>query len=190
MQTNLTPQEFFDIAIQRKQDLIQICLKNITFKHFYRPLSEEEIEDTFTEIVLSTAEKLNDPNRKIKITCWNDVRNYLTECFWYYYRDNNKKQMKRSSITSGMTGTVLELPDETEVDPIINNSSEVYHRIFEYVFSNYEQEEAAIYKAHTIDGFTFDQIAEATRYKRYKCYDIYKKIRADVQSKKEYLLAG
>ncbi len=75
-------------------------------------------------------------------------------------------------------------------DPIITNTADVYHRIFEYVYSKYDQEEAAIYKAHTIDGFTFDQLAEATRFKRSRCYEIVKAIRADVQANKEYFLAA
>ncbi|WP_066834897.1 hypothetical protein [Rufibacter ruber] len=188
----MSTQEFFEITTAKREDLKRMCLKHLR-DNFDAIVQDSYSEEILTDIILSTAEKLARVENRPTINNWNDVRNYIIKSFWYQYKNKGIKQrrdLKAGKFTSidGIEETIL-APEPT-TDPIITDVADVRTRIEEYVYGRYEPEEAAIYKAHSFKGYTFDKLAEVTRVNRNRCYRIVKKIQADVQANKEYILSG
>ncbi|TXK36800.1 hypothetical protein FVR03_16795 [Pontibacter qinzhouensis] len=184
----MNTQEYFAIVQLYRPNLKKLLINIIRTKLNIVAPATEQIEDTLNEVILTTAEKVH--AGKVRFNNRDEVEMYLTRSSWFDFKNKSKKRSQSMKVNKPFNDEIYrQLADEPEEDPIINNTNEVYRRIFDYVFSKYEMEEAAIYKAYTIDGYTFDQLAETTQYKRYKCYDICKKIRADVRANKDLLLA-
>lgn len=192
--------EFLTIAYSNRKKLNTTITRYIVKRTKSRSnrlsISDEELEDLVTEVIIKTGERLS-AGVELDLDTEAKIHSFLAVACFNSYNNLTKKKAFRAKFNAAEYTN--EYYDDLEVTPILQTtSSEIYTQTFQYVYDNFSFLEAGLFKAYTINRlsadlqgekkFTLQKLSEMSGYSINKCQSIIQKIKDDLKSKKDTFL--